>query len=48
LDKLYSKFINNLERNNPINNNYKSIDEILLSTVDKAEIFYSEFQENTD
>ena len=48
LDKLYSQFINNLEQTNPINNTYKSIDEILLSTVDKAKIFYSEFQDNKD
>jgi hypothetical protein len=48
LDKLYSHFINNLEKTNPINNNYKSIDEILLSTVDKAKTFYSEFQDNNN
>ncbi len=48
LDKLYSQFINNLEQTNPINNNYKSIDEILLSTVDKAKKFYYEFQDNND
>ena len=48
LDKLYSHFINNLEKTNPINNNYKSIDEILLSTVDKAKKFYDGFQDNNN
>ncbi len=48
LDKLYSQFINGLEQTNPINNNYKTIDDILLSTVDKAKIFNSEFQDNTE
>jgi hypothetical protein len=48
LDKLYSHFINNLEKTNPINNNYKSIDDILLSTVDKAKTFYYEFQDNNN
>uniref|UniRef100_A0A6C0HUX6 Uncharacterized protein n=1 Tax=viral metagenome TaxID=1070528 RepID=A0A6C0HUX6_9ZZZZ len=48
LDKLYSHFINNLEKTNPIVNNYKIIDEILLSTVNKAKIFYSEFQDNKE
>ena len=48
LDKLYGQFINGLEQNNPINNNYKSIDEILLSTISDAKDFYDDFKDYTD
>ena len=44
LDKLYGKFVNGLNKTNPLN--YKSIDELLISTVDDAKIFYNNFSDN--
>jgi hypothetical protein len=46
LDKLYSDFINKLEDSNPNIKSYKDIDELFISTVPQAKVFYDEFTYN--
>ncbi len=46
LDTLYSEFINKLEKDNPMTQNYKDIDELFLSKVPQAKQFYDLFKEN--